>query len=982
MKRIIQFVVAVLLLALGATALATPISRYQRFTGNYNFVVTGGSLRNASNATNPCTVVTTSSQALSGIPVGATVVAAYLYWGGSGTTTDSSVTLNSSTVNASRTFTSVMTDGTGRIFFGGFADVTSRISSNGPMTFGGLTIDTGGEYCTTATVVAGWSLVVVYGSSSEPLRAINIFDGLDTFFNSSLSLAPDGFRIPASNIDGKMTAITWEGDDNIGGASEVLTFNSNTLDSQGYNSSSLFAAGGASTTTYGADIDTYNISSYVNAGQTSASTFYSAGGDRVFLAAQIISVTSEPQIDLSITKSHSGSFSVGSNASYTLHVANESGVQPVDYLTTVSDTLPAGLTYVSATGTGWTCGAVGQLVTCSHAAPLASGAAFPDITLTVAVGNAAYPSVSNTATVSSAGSTDNITSNNSATDVATVLGSTLATSTKTVADLNGGEANVGDTLRYTITLTNSSSVTATGVSVTDNVPGNVSGFNVSSIPGGATNSSTGAGTGTNNSGYLNVTNVTVPANGSVTVVFDVVVATGTSPGATIDNTATITNPAGPGATPAAPQVIVSPSLVPGSGTKQLYLINGNGLTRVRPAAQTTVTINEGAAATWVLTQPLQQAVTLNSGNFPVQLWLTETDNGSNRNITVTLSNSVLGTIATVGPTSYTLSDTTPGLFTIVLGTAGVTAPAGSTFSLTITNSTTGSGNRRVLVHQPGGATASRIELNSASIINVNSVLPYNAAYNGGVVTTSFNRGSTVYVRAVVSDPFGSFDISSATITLRDPSGTDVVTNVAMTQVNDSGAALKTYQYSYVIPAAAPAGAWSARVTANEGVEGVTDLGLGTFTVTIPMPTLQVSKISSVVWDPVNLGGNPKRIPGSIIEYTITVSNSGPGAVDASTLIMTDVVPANTGLCVSNTGQCTVVQFADGSPASGLSYVIGNTTFSNIAGGGIPFSYAPSANAEGVDANVTGLRVAPTGSLLGNSGGGNPGFTITFRVRVN
>lgn len=977
---------------------AIPSSPTIRHTGNFNYVATGGSLRTQSNSGNYCTVGSSSNSAVSGIPAGASIEAAYLYWGGSGNSIDSAVTLNGNTVTAGRTFTE--TSG-GNAFFGGFANVTSLVSGNGTFTFSGLSVTTSDPYCSAANVMAGWALVVVYESSTEPLRAINIFDGLEAFYSSALSLSPTGFRIPATGIDGKMTAITWEGDPNnsgtVGGFSESLSFNGSTLDDnavpagssptvQQYDGTVTDQGSVISTTSYGADIDTYNVSSLLSPGQTSATTYYSAGGDRVFLAAQIISVTSEPQVDLSITKSHSGSFNVGSNATYTLQVANAAGMQQVDYLTTVTDTLPTGLTYVSATGTGWTCSAVGQDVTCTHPSPLAAGSAFPDITLTVLVGNAAYPSVSNTATVTTAGSNDFTPGNNSATDVATVNGSNLSSSTKTVSDLNGGEANPGDTLRYTITLINTTSVTATGVSVTDDVPTNVSSFTVPTVPAGASNGSTGSGTGSNNTGYLNISNITVPANGNVTVVFDVVVATGTSPGATIDNTATVTNPTGPGATPSAPQVVVSPSQIPGSGTKQLYLWNNGtrstALYRAPPSgSHTSVTMNgNGGTSTWTLTPALQKALTLNSGGFQVRLYLARSGSGltNGRTVTVTLSNSVLGTLASTSNSVPATAGVV--IFNLSLGSA-VTAPVGSTFALTVTN-TTGTTNRTVTLSPYVGSNFSLINLNSATVINVDSVQPYNAAYSGGVVTTSFIRGNTVYLRSVVSDPFGSFDITAANLTLLDPSGSAVLSNVAMTQVADSGAATKTYQYAYAIPANASAGVWTARVVANEGTEGtITDLGVGTFTVTIPMPTLNVSKVSSVVWDPVNLNSNPKRIPGSIVSYTITVSNSGTGSVDASSLVITDVVPDNTRLCVTNVAPCAVIQFNDGSPSSGLSYTSANSSYSSSVGGGAPFSYTPAAIADGTDAAVTGLRIAPTGSLAGKSTGSDPSFSITFRVKV-
>src|ERR1700722_12128836 len=64
-------------------------------------------------------------------------------------------------------------------------------------------------------------------------------------------------------------------------------------------------------------------------------------------------------IDVGIATSHNGStFVPGQNASYKIQVGNAGGV-PTTGLITVTDTLPSTLTFVSATGTGWTCSATG-----------------------------------------------------------------------------------------------------------------------------------------------------------------------------------------------------------------------------------------------------------------------------------------------------------------------------------------------------------------------------------------------------------------------------------------------------------------------------------------------------------------------------------------------------------------------------------------------------------------------------------------------
>jgi hypothetical protein len=65
----------------------------------------------------------------------------------------------------------------------------------------------------------------------------------------------------------------------------------------------------------------------------------------------------------------------------------------------VTDALPAGFSFVSATGSGWTCSAAGQTATCKYPGSLAVGAS-TSITLTGAVAAGATGSLLNTARVS------------------------------------------------------------------------------------------------------------------------------------------------------------------------------------------------------------------------------------------------------------------------------------------------------------------------------------------------------------------------------------------------------------------------------------------------------------------------------------------------------------------------------------------------------------------------------------------------------
>ncbi len=436
MTHVTAWVLLVCALLGAAPALAgTPITLFQSFAGNIQFTGTAGTLRAASNTgggANPaCRLNATGTGVLSGIPASATIRAAYLYWAGSGATVDSVVTLagpgGSAAITADRTFTETYVFGGNTYsFFSGFADVTSRVTNNGSYTLSNLTVTNTGIYCTAQAVVSGWSLVVVYEHSSQPLRVLNIYDGFQAFRGAQLTIVDSNFQVPSSGIDAFVSHITWEGDTEnstpLNGFSENLVFQGsaltdgfNPLNNQ-FNSASNMLP---SPTTWGVDFDRYNVTSLVSAGQTSATTQYSSGGDLVLLSSEVFSVTNTPVADLSITKTHSGSFTSGQSGTYTLGVSN-AGPNPTSGTITLSDTLPADFSYVSASGTGWTCGAVGQVVTCTQPGPVASGASLPAISLTVSVSATAPALITNTASVSSP-TFDNVPGNNSASDPTTIV---------------------------------------------------------------------------------------------------------------------------------------------------------------------------------------------------------------------------------------------------------------------------------------------------------------------------------------------------------------------------------------------------------------------------------------------------------------------------------------------------------------------------------------------------------------------------------
>jgi uncharacterized repeat protein (TIGR01451 family) len=691
--------------------------------------------------------------------------------------------------------------------------------------------------------------------------------------------------------------------------------------------------------------------------------------------------------DLAITKSHTGDFVVGANGTYTLRVSNN-GPNSATGTITVTDTLPAGLSYVSGTGTGWSCNAAGQTVTCTRSGPLASGAAAPDITLTVSVGAAAYPGVTNTVSVSSA-DFDNVSGNSTnVADPTTVLAPDLSTSTKTWVDINGGDQNPGDVIRYTITLNETGGGGASGVTTTDTLPATLTLPAVVTCPAGATCGFAGQ--------TLTAANISVPAGGTTAIQFDATIAGGTPAGTLIDNTATITNPAGPGAAPAAATIVVSGSTIPQTGNKPLYLYGAPGLQLSRtqtPGTPAYVNLLELQSVNWTQSPALQSNVTIDPSvnpNVPVNLYLASNNaGGQNRNITVSLACSSGGTTLSANRVIFLSTAVTLQTFNLPLA-APLACNAGNSWVLTIRNNTTGGGSRELRVYPVSGGNISQAILPSLNVINVDSVALYDAAYPGGSTLATAPAGTTVYVRSTVSDPFGSFDIASANIIITDPTGTVRVNGAAMTQVFDSGAATRIYQYAYAIPSAGPAGAWTFRVTSLEGTEGTTsDYSLAGLPVTIPAPNILTLKAVSVVSDPVNTAPPYRSIPGAVMQYIVTVSNQGNGSTDAGSVVLTDPVPLNTGLFVGDIGApgSGPVAFIDGAPSSGLTYTFlglgsgaDSIEFSNTA---FPYvyGYTPLPDGNGFDSAVTSLRITLGGAFAYSAGAPYPSFTLQFRVRV-
>ena len=530
-----------------------------------------------------------------------------------------------------------------------------------------------------------------------------------------------------------------------------------------------------------------------------------------------------PDPALEVVKSHTGNFFAGSNATYTLQASNV-GYGSISGTTTVTDTLDPNLQFVSASGTGWTCGVAGspQVVTCTSSTAIASFGDMAPITLTVYVGGATGNSVDNTAYVA------NTTLNGNApvagnTDTATVLHPDLSTSTKTVVNLGGGstaDVDAGDVLQYTINLIETAGANAAGVHVTDTVQAGLLNPTVTQLPPGATDNSSGS--------LVDVSGITVPANGTVQLKFQVTVGPGFSPGDPINNTAAVDNPGGADGTPAAPTLVYAQSQVVSSDDKVLYVQNGGVLNRLPHSGLDSVgtTVPGTGSADWTLSPALAADLVLTAGTIDVMLSLST--NGA-AIVRVELWDGATQ-VGSASPTqNLSLATAQLTAFQVALA-ADYTVLAGRTLTLRVVN--TGGGNKTVTVYAYN-VGPSTVSFATSTVVRVDSVQAYADPWGGAnTIPAYFVHGETAYVRVVASDPFGGADVSASdsTITVTDANGAVVAGPTTMTVVDTTGST-RTFEFEVPIAALAPLGTWTATVTAFEGTEQTINHTLaGTFEV--------------------------------------------------------------------------------------------------------------------------------------------------------
>ncbi|HEX6083320.1 MAG TPA: lamin tail domain-containing protein [Thermoanaerobaculia bacterium] len=566
--------------------------------------------------------------------------------------------------------------------------------------------------------------------------------------------------------------------------------------------------------------------------------------------------------DVSVTKTDNvDPVNAGQNFFYTITVTN-GGTEAADNVSW-SDALPAGTTFVSLSQPGgWTCttpavGANGT-VTCSIASLGVTSAAF-NVTVAVNAGLASGTVLSNTATVTST-TTDPTPGNNSDTETTTVATSADLLLSKTDSP---DPVNAGSNLSYTITLTN-------------NGPSNSNATFTDTLPAGTTFVSLST------TGSWSCTTPAVGATGTVT-------CTNASFLVTVDFFTLV--------------VQVDPSVAAGT-----VLSNTATLSSTTPDPNGA---NNSETATTTVATSADLLLSKTDSPDPVNA-------GSNLSYQITLTNA--------GPsnaTSATFTDTLPAGTTFVsLSTTGpwtCTTPAvGATGTVTCTNPSYGGVDFFTLVVNVNPAVAAGTVLSNTATLSSATPDP-NGANNSETATTTVAASADVQVtKTDAPDPVTAGTNLTYTITVSNPGPSDAASVTLADSVPANTTFVSLAQpggWTCTTPAVGGTGAINCSIaTLPAGGNGVftlvvnTSAGLSngavltnTATVATTTPESSTANNTATATTTVGTGSADLSISktdspdpvnaGSILSYTITVTNAGPSA--ATSASFSDTLPAGT-----------------------------------------------------------------------------------------
>ncbi len=568
-------------------------------------------------------------------------------------------------------------------------------------------------------------------------------------------------------------------------------------------------------------------------------------GTALTTASSVSATVSAPDLKLTKTRD-TATPTAGSNSTYTLKVENVGSAKTQGQVT-VSDPIPANTTFVSATGTGWTCSAT-TTITCTRSDALAAGAAYPTISVTIKLANNYSGTLTNTGTVSGGG--DGNLANDTSQDQTPASASSDLALTKTASQ---STINIGDNVTFTLTATNNGPSTATSVAISDPIP---TGFEYVSSSAGCVY--------TPSSGTVGCTIGTLNPLASAVVTITVKAKTGA--GATTQtNTATVS----------AQQT--DNNQLNNSASANVAVTGADLL--VTKTSATAEPIRTGDTVTYV--------VTVKNNGPSAATGVVLTDN---------LPSALTG-VSTNKPGDCTISG---GTITCAVGALA----SGASYSVTVTGTANApSGDLLNRASALGNEPDPNLANNSAQVtktsaptadLNLAKSVDRTSAGTGEVVRFTLrvlNEGPNAAANAVITDPIPS-GLQVGTL----PSGCTLTsgnTVVTCTVASLASGASASFVIPFTVLTTAPAGTLvnTATVTSNTYDNDSSDNQAQAATVITKAADLVVTKSAAP----------STATTGDTLTFTLSARNNGPDS--AANVVLTDVLPTSVTFSAADSG-CT------------------------------------------------------------------------------
>ena len=522
-----------------------------------------------------------SSAAVSGIPTGATIEGAYVFWTGS---TDPDIGVD-------RAATMTFANGAARVisadlcreavadfgpgadaeYFYCRADVTAQVAANpvagghnGVYSLGGVAALPGflggGGACIDPlcqAYYAGWSMVIVWSSEEEStLRDVNLFDGFQLFDETPFSTAVDSFAVGGFDVADPPEAtyrfFGLEGDALLGvppqdsdpvlgcdTCFDYVSFNGTKLSDSLNAANNIFNSSLPEGSAIGVDIDSYDVSDLVTPGDTSVrieigsgdnntATGHDrdAGGGELFLVGYHVLTINRLSPNFrsrnTFISADPTEASPGETIFYTVVVTNDGSLPGTNL--SVQVPLPPNTEYIAGSTRldGGAVSDVGGASAIFGGLSLGTLSNIGDNDRRITFRVRILPDTPNGTIIRAAATidADELTEPTVTEEaVVTVVAPTLLTPQKTALDLNGGLLEPGDFVTYTVRLRKDAERSAAGLTFVDDITefATLQSVNAS----GFVDESDLAG-GANGTGQVRISDISMPVGSeSATVSFTV-----------------------------------------------------------------------------------------------------------------------------------------------------------------------------------------------------------------------------------------------------------------------------------------------------------------------------------------------------------------------------------------------------------------------------------------------------------------------------